>query len=173
MKHVRRFRLLRLIGPGLLVLSLGTAAPIAAADPAPGEALRLGFDILGGFKYEIPPDATGDAAQKLAVQAEKDIPANIKQYDGKKAVVTGFMLPTKLEENTGLVIEFLLVRDPMMCCYGVVPNPNDWVVVHMTKPVPAIQDVPISFVGTLHVGPLYDNGYLTGIYRLDGDKKTG
>jgi hypothetical protein len=155
------------------VLFAGLAAAVlAAAQAAAAGPLTLGFDILGGFKYDIPPDATGDAAQKQSVQAEKDIPANIKQYDGKRAVVTGFMLPTKLEENTGLVIDFLLVRDPMMCCYGVVPNPNDWIVVHMAKPVPAIQDVPISFVGTLHVGPLYDNGYLTGIYRLDGEKKT-
>jgi hypothetical protein len=68
------------------------------------------------------------------------------------------------------VTDFLLVRDPMMCCYGVVPDPNDWVVVHMAKAVPATQDIPLSFVGTLHVGPLYDNGYLTGIYRLEGEK---
>jgi len=160
---------------GVLIAQFGASSLASAADSTPTTAdgsLRLGFDILGGFPYAIPPDATGDAAQKLAVQAEKDIPAKIKQYDGKRALVTGFMLPVKLEDNTGLVIDFLLVRDPMMCCYGVVPNPNDWVVVHMAKPVAALQDVPISFVGTLHVGPLYDNGYLTGIYKLDGEKRT-
>lgn len=151
-----------------------SAAPLAA-DPAPASVhgrLRLGFDILGGFKYTLPPDATGDEAKKQEVQAEKDIPASIRQFDGKPALVTGFMLPTKLEDGTGLVIDFLLVRDPMMCCYGVVPDPNDWVIVHMAKPIPALQDVPISIAGTIHVGPLYDNGYLTGIYRLDGDKRT-
>lgn len=161
-----------------LALFVSVAALLAGrlpADPAPATVdghLRLGFDILGGFKYSIPPDATGDEAKKQEVQAEKDIPVSVRQFDGKPALITGFMLPTKLEDGTGLVIDFLLVRDPMMCCYGVVPDPNDWVIVHMAKPIPALQDVPISIAGTIHVGPLYDNGYLTGIYRLDGDKRT-
>jgi hypothetical protein len=31
--------------------------------------------------------------------------------------------------------------------------------------------VPISFEGKLKVGELYDNGYLTGIYLLEGEKQ--
>jgi hypothetical protein len=163
-----------LLGVALLALQAGAAPAASATDAAvPGVdgCLRLGFDVLGAFKYALPPDATGDQAEKVAVQAAKDIPANIRQLDGKRALVTGFMLPVKMEEGTGLVTDFLLVRDPMMCCYGVVPDPNDWVVVHMLKPVAGIQDIPLSFIGTLHVGPIYDNGYLTGIYRLEGEKK--
>jgi len=162
------------LSAALLAFQAGAAPAALAADPAPAVVdgcLRLGFDVLGGFKYTLPPDAAGDQAAKLAVQAAKDIPANIQQFDGKRALVTGFMLPVKMEEGTGLVTDFLLVRDPMMCCYGVVPDPNDWVVVHMEKAVPATQDIPLSFEGTLHVGPIYDNGYLTGIYRLEGEKK--
>jgi hypothetical protein len=168
--NTRSLRSVALTGALLLILPLG--AP--GADPVPVDVkgyLRLGFDILGGFKYTIPPDAVGDEAQKLAVQAANDIPIPIRQYDGKRVLVTGFMLPVKLEDGTGLATDFLLVRDPMMCCYGVVPDPNDWVVVHMAKAVPATQDIPISFLGTLHVAPIYDNGYLTGIYRLDGEKQ--
>jgi len=38
--------------------------------------------------------------------------------------VTGFMLPTKMDK--GLVTEFLLVKESMMCCYGVMPKINEW-----------------------------------------------
>jgi hypothetical protein len=59
----------------------------------------------------------------------------------------------------------------MMCCYGVMPRINEWVVVKMNgRGVPPLMDVPITFEGTLKVGAMYENGYLTGIYLLAGDK---
>ncbi|MGC4071356.1 MAG: DUF3299 domain-containing protein [Nibricoccus sp.] len=64
---------------------------------------------------------------------DKQIPAAIKQFDGKRSQVSGFMLPVKMDGQ--LVSQFLLLRDQMMCCYGVVPRMNDWVVVHVAKPV--------------------------------------
>jgi hypothetical protein len=30
--------------------------------------------------------------------------------------------------------------------------------------------VPISFYGVLQVGAMFENGYMTGIYRLDAEK---
>ena len=84
------------------------------------------------------------------------------------AIVTGYMLPTRMAE--GLVTEFLLVKDPAMCCYGAVPNMNEWVVVKMTKGVRPLMDVPISFSGEFKVGALFENGYMTGIYLLEGEK---
>jgi hypothetical protein len=47
---------------------------------------------------------------------------------------------------------------------------NDWVVVRMPKGVAVIQDVPISFYGTLKVGAMYENGYMTGIYAMDAER---
>ena len=84
--------------------------------------------------------------------------------------VTGFMLPVRMEE--GLVKEFLLVKDPMMCCYGMMPRINEWVVVKMNgKGVAPLMDVPITFEGTLSVGQIYEGGYLTGLYLLKGDRR--
>jgi hypothetical protein len=92
-------------------------------------------------------------------------------YDGRKAVVTGFMMPVKM--NGGLVSEFLLVKDPMMCCYGVVPNMNEWVVVRMKGDgVKPLMDVPVSLYGDLKIGAVLENGYLTGIYEMAGDRLT-
>jgi hypothetical protein len=31
-------------------------------------------------------------------------------------------------------------------------------------------DVPISFYGELKVGSMYENGYMTGVYLLEGEK---
>ena len=38
------------------------------------------------------------------------------------------------------------------------------------KGVRPLMDVPISFYGELKVGAMFDNGYMTGIYLLDGEK---
>ena len=80
------------------------------------------------------------------------------------------MLPVKTDK--GLVTEFLLMKDPMMCCYGIMPKINEWVVVKMVgSGVAPLMDVPIGFEGKLQVGELYDNGYLTGLYLLEGEKQ--
>ncbi len=157
---------------GLLAL---LAAPLAAADtgaPAPemeNGYLRLGFDRLASYKFAAP--AYDPAADPKAPPAtgEEQIPDRVKAWSGQKAIVTGFMLPVKMDG--GLVTEFLLVKDPMMCCYGVIPNMNEWVVVHMTQGgVHPLMDVPISFYGRLKVGAMFENGYMTGIYLLEGER---
>ena len=134
------------------------------AQAADGTPIEVGFDQLASFEFVAPPD------EKQAPEAEKQIPAPVKALDAKKVTVTGFMLPVKMHE--GLVTEFLLVKDPMMCCYGVMPKVNEWVVVKMNgKGVAPLMDVPITFEGTLKVGQLYEGGYLTGLYLLQGDRR--
>jgi hypothetical protein len=149
------------------VVSVGATAEITTPAAEDGY-LRLGFDRLGGFRFNPPAfDAAADPKAPLPT-GEDQIPAVVKSWTGKKAIVTGFMLPTKLEN--GLVTEFLLVKDPMLCCYGIAPNMNDWVVVHMPKGVKPLMDVPISFYGVLKIGAIFENGYLTGIYQLEGER---
>ncbi len=128
------------------------------------DVLTVGFDKLASFEFTPPED------QAKAAAAEAQIPARVREFDAKKVAVTGFMLPVKMAG--GLVTEFLLVKDPMMCCYGVMPKVNEWVVVKMVgKGVPPLMDVPITFEGTLQVGQLYEGGYLTGLYLLKGDRR--
>ena len=60
-----------------------------------------------------------------------------------------------------------------MCCYGKVPKITEWVSVKMTdKGVKAVIDQPITIHGKLYVGEMRENGYLVGIYRMDGDSIT-
>lgn len=146
-----------------LMLSLATvlgAGSLAAAQ----EVLSVGFDKLASFEFVAPDDPS------KAEAAEKQIPDTVRELDAKKVAVTGFMLPVKMEE--GMVKEFLLVKDPMMCCYGAMPKVNEWVVVKMVgKGTPPLMDVPITFEGQLEVGQIYEGGYLTGLYLLKGERR--
>ena len=37
--------------------------------------------------------------------------------------------------------------------------------------VKPMMDVPLSFLGELKVGAMYENGYMTGVYLLEGEKQ--
>lgn len=142
-------------------LLLAVTAPGRAADD---KAIEVGFDRLASYEFTAPAD------ESKAKEADAQIPVAVKELDAKKVTVTGFMLPVKMHE--GLVTEFLLVKDPAMCCYGVMPKVTEWVVVKMNgKGVAPLMDVPITFEGTLSVGQLYEGGYLTGLYLLKGDRR--
>jgi len=157
----------------LLVAAALVTGLARGADAQPTAALidgyeKVGFDRLASFTFNAPADGAETDAQAQA-KGNEQIPERIRAFDAKKVAVTGFMLPVKMDG--GLVKEFLLVKDPMLCCYGVMPRINEWVVVKMVgKGVAPLMDVPITFEGTLKVGAMYENGYLTGIYELAGDK---
>ncbi len=152
----------------LAVLLFAGVLALRAAEPAKGEEYpRVGFDRLASFNFTPPDSDNGPATQPD--KSNDQIPAAIKALDQQKVAVTGFMLPVKMDG--GLVKEFLLVKDPMMCCYGVMPKVTEWVVVKMTGAgVKPLMDVPITFLGKLRVGEIMENGYLTGIYLLEGEK---
>lgn len=159
-------KLLRLMP---LLLAAGLTAQAAVSAPAEDNGyLKLGFDELASFKFVTPSyDPVADA-KTTPPTGDEQIPAIVKGWSGKKAMITGFMLPTKLEN--GKATEFLIMANQMACCFGTVPNMNDWVVVRMPQGVPVVQDIPISFYGTLKVGAMYENGYMTGIYEMDATK---
>ncbi len=146
-----------------LMLSFATLLGVGLARAA-GEAPLVGFDKLASYEFTAPE------SEKLAPAAEAQIPDRVREFNDKKVAVTGFMLPVKMDG--GLVTEFLLVKDPMMCCYGVMPKVNEWVVVKMVgKGTPPLMDVPITFEGQLKVGQIYEGGYLTGLYLLKGERR--
>jgi hypothetical protein len=134
--------------------------------------LRVGFDVLGGFPFQLTraeAAASVSNPNEAATKALAQIPPVVRELDGQKVLVTGFMLPMKMEGT--LATEFLLVANSMLCCYGVVPPMNQWMVVKMRKGGAAAQhDVPVQVFGTLRVEPRYDNGALSAIYHLDGDR---
>lgn len=149
--------------PGAAQNARNTAAQSAPATDA--GYLKVGFDQLAGYPF-TPPQFDPTAASPET--GENQIPAAIKALTGKKVVITGYIVPVRIDK--GLTTEFLLMRNTMACCFGGVPNMNEWIVVKMRQGVQPVMDVPIPFYGTLTVGAIFENGYMTGLYRLDGEK---
>ena len=152
----------------------GTNAPALGPVQKDGDFLIVGFDRLATFNYDVPDDApAGTNAPAKPVAPPKDqIPASVKAFDKQRVALKGFMLPLKVEG--GLITELLVMRDQSMCCYGTVPKINEWVSVKMTgKGVKPIMDQAVTLYGKLHVGEIRENGYLVGIYQMDGEKLAG
>lgn len=145
-----------------------TNAPAVSAPAAKPGFASVGFDVLATFKYEVPEDAPASKTNTPAADPDTQIPANVKGFNGKKVAVKGFMLPLKVEG--GLVTELLLMRDQSMCCFGTVPKINEWIAVKMTTSgIKPVMDQAVTLYGTLKVGAMRENGYLVGIYQMDGD----
>ena len=150
--------------------AIALAAQIAAAtpdQPLKAEAdgsWNVSFGQLASYKLEAP--SAGAVAKPGSVER---IPEPLRKLDGQKVRLGGFMLPVKVEG--GLATEFLIVRNPLVCCYGMMPAPNEWVCVKAPgKGVPMQMDTPLQFSGTLHVGEIYENDFFVGVYRLDAEK---
>jgi len=145
------------------------AAPAPAGTSKTGEYVEVGFDRLANFSFEIPEGLQPTNSVNKATKSSDQIPADVKFFDQKKVALKGFMLPLKVDD--GVVTEMLIMKDQSMCCYGAVPRINDWVSVKMKKGgVKSVMDQPVTLYGKLHVGEMLENGYLVGIYELDGDK---
>jgi len=140
-----------------------------AKSSAAGEYQAVGFDKLAGFPYVVPEYA---GTNKPALPDPNQIPAAVKAFNGQAVALKGFMLPLKVEQ--GKVTELLLMRDQSMCCFGSVPKINEFITVKMvgggTK---AVMDQAVTLYGRLKVGEFMENGYLLGIYQMDGDKAEG
>ena len=140
------------------------------ADATESDYLEVGFDHLAGYEFEISDallEGKGEP-EELAKQSDSQIPEAVRKLDQTRVAVRGYMLPLKVED--GAVTEFLLMRDQSMCCYGTVPKINEWVSVKtVDKGVKPVMDEPIVIYGRLHVGEIRENGYLVGLYRMDGD----
>lgn len=145
------------------------AQPSSAAAPELDQGyLKLGFEQLASYPFNPPNFDPAANPQVTPPTGEEQIPAQVKGWNGKKAVITGYMVPVKMEK--GLVTEFLLMRNTMACCFGTVPNMNEWVIVKMKQGVQPMMDVPVSFYGSLKVGAMFENGYMTGLYELEGER---
>ncbi len=144
-------------------------APTPAKAAKAGEYVEVGFDRLANFAFEMPEGLQPTNSVNKITKSGDQIPADVKFFDQKKVALKGFMLPLKV--NDGVVTEMLIMKDQSMCCYGAVPRINDWVSVKMKNGgVKSVMDQPVTLYGKLHVGEMLENGYLVGIYELDGDK---
>ncbi len=121
----------------------------------PDKALRVSyddFDLLKVLNMEpVPPNAP------------EQMPGWLKQLDGKRIRVRGFMYPTFQDP----VDAFVLARDNQICCFGRNPKIYDLVRVALRKGVtsPYIQNRPFDVVGLFHIAKKIEDGRL--LYSID------
>lgn len=139
----------------------------ARPDSLENGYLRPGFDKLSAFKYELYEFYSETNAGRAMLASHDTIPPEIKAYDGKRVTVTGYILP--MRTRRGVVTEFLLLRDQGTCCFGVQAQINHFIRVNFPVGIKPGDPVPWKVSGTIRVGEMYIQGYLTGIYQLDAD----
>ncbi|MBX7245468.1 MAG: DUF3299 domain-containing protein [Candidatus Sumerlaeaceae bacterium] len=145
---------------------------VPAADPSGFK--QITFRLLGSFNAGATPVGNGPAAggEKSEAQALQ-IPPNIKSLDGQKVALSGYMVPVDIEE--GKIRAFILVKNQMLCCFGVIPKLNEWV--YVTKEdkdgAPYFPDTPVRASGTFSVGEEFRDGALTSLFRMKADKIEG
>ena len=94
----------------------------------------------------------------------KGMPKRIKELDGKRVMMTGFMLPIDEVQN---IREFLLVQSLWSCCYGQPPDING--IVRVVMPGKKRTDYffdPLKIIGTFKVEATVIDGYCVDIYNL-------
>lgn len=167
----------------LLVAGAGRSGA-QAVPPAPlrepslvrvaGEALpAVGFDFLAGYPYVIVDIGTGATPEEIEAAKKTDqVPAPVRAYDGRRVLLTGYLLPLQIEN--GLSKKFILMKDVNTCCYGATPSMNDYAIVTMKGDgVKVVQDVPAQLTGILRIQQTYQDGYVVSLYTVEGETFLG
>jgi hypothetical protein len=119
------------------------------------KGLRVSFDDFDLLKVLNMEPVTEEAPSKM--------PKWLKDLDGKRVRVRGFMFPPFEEENIPV---FTLARDNQICCFGRNPLVYDLVDVFMRKgeATDYIQNRPFDVVGIFRIGDSIIPGEL---YSMD------
>lgn len=152
--------------PGFVIYTNDISLATSLRPDARG-FVTLGFDYLSSFPFALDAELA-DGRRNPALAGEKvraQIPEHIRRLDQRLVRLRGFLVPVRMDEE--LAVEFLLMRDQTLCCYGKVPRVNEWVHVQVQgRGVKPVMDIPITVEGILRVGDRWENGYFAGIYFL-------
>lgn len=117
----------------------------------PEQSLRISYDDVDLLKIlNMDPVPEG---------APKHFPDWLKNLDGKRIRLRGFMMPSFSETD---IQGFTLARDTQLCCFGRSPKPYDLIDVFMRKGVTTYYPLlnPFDVVGVFHIGTEVKPGYL-------------
>ena len=173
-------------------------APLSPKGKSPKEASEEGLEGDQPDKVASPMKLDGDGRIKLGFRtlsleqlddieledlldallypdeyepSDRAFPEQIQILDGKEVALEGYMIPVVWEDTE--VVEFMLVRDLLACCFGGAPQADEWVSVTMPegKGAEYFAFAPVIVQGTFHIAALEDEGgYAAGCYRMDGER---
>ncbi len=154
------------------------AEPEPEPEPEPEQKgpLAITYRDLTLIDYDV--DAMLDAMLFPEEYEEDDdeeleFPAELKALDGKEISIVGYMIPGEIDQ--GNVLDFMLVRDLLGCCFGGTPMPDEWIDVTMEEDAEAEYRpyLPMRVTGILTLGGEQDEaGFALGVYRLKGSHVT-
>ncbi len=119
-------------------------------------ALRVSYDDLDLLKVlNVDP---------VPVDVVDQFPAWLRNLDGQRVRIRGFMYPSYEE----MLSAFVLTRDTGVCCFG--PNPKVYYLIGVklkegTK-VKYVQNRPVDVVGTFHIQPVVSDGNWFQLYKI-------
>lgn len=123
-----------------------TAAPANEARTfkveGPEDSIRISFDDVDLLKVMNLDPVPADAPERL--------PKWLKELDGKRIRVRGFMFPPFQDTD---IRGFVLARDNQICCFGRTPKEYDLVEIFLRKGVSThyIQNRPFDVVGIFRI----------------------
>jgi len=135
-------------------------------EPDPNEEVQLmNFDDMADFDYTAPTLDEIDNGTKRPEQ----VPAEILAFNNALVEIEGYMIPIEVEQ--GKVRSFILSRTLSGCCFGDMPNIQEWVDVRMQDGTDAdyIPYAPVLVIGRMSVGELVDEYGITSLYRMTAE----
>jgi hypothetical protein len=151
----------------------GLVAPERQAS-LDGEYLIVSFHTLGGFPFQ-PADDKALEQGKHTHDWEVHVPQEVKDLQGKKVTLQGFIIPVDMDLDRKIFKSFVLVPHLMSCCFGNSPIMNLRVFVWTDKQTDNRLDfedssVVVRVYGTLDVGEKIDDDAGHVLYRLKADR---
>jgi len=130
----------------------------------------VSFSLLAGYEFDLHPEIVQSSNLTAATERSfAQVPLEVRALSGQEIAVSGFLLPMRMED--GFAVEFLLMRDQTLCCFGRVPRINEWISVTASgRGAQPRMDVPITVCGTFTVSDQREQGTLIGLYKMEADK---
>ena len=134
-------------------------------------ALKVPFSVLSQFEFTSGYDTWGKARDKVAPLAER-VPSEVLFLNEKQVMIVGFMVPIDVDYKNRRVQSFALTQDIAFCCYGVVPDINELIIVQMEpgKSSNFHNNIPIAVFGQLTVGEGKNEDDILSLYQMKGKK---
>jgi hypothetical protein len=133
-----------------------------------------GLPLLTWEAMRLPDDRLDDLLDSLIypdeyTEEEARFPDHLTALDGQRIAIRGYMIPVTWEE--GAVTQLMLVGDLLACCFGIAPEPDQWVDVHMVdEGADYFIQVPVVIKGVLHIKGIADEaGYSAGCYVFEAE----
>jgi hypothetical protein len=129
-----------------LIERLGGVIDAEDTDDPPGDWVPAPWPLLTRTPFD---------------EERPELPADVRAFDGKDVKAWGYLL--QLEGD-----QFLLVQSLWSCCFGTPPDLHEAIVVRCNPDhASRFEGRGVRLYGRMEVGPEYDEGYVTSVYRLD------